>query len=278
TIEFLQGVRTESSAQERIDYVHKTIEKDLLTVYSPEEISEIFKSLPRRVLFSLDPGRLLTFLLRIKALQSDSVLVDVLRFREKKTAEVTVYTLDTLTPGIFSKISGVLAANGIQIIGAQVHTTLKGIVVDSFQVNDPDTEDVHFDERWSGIKRDIRAVLKGEVGVDRLFEKTERSAVLAPALQPVPVIVEFDNNASLECTVVDIFASDRQGLLYVIAREIFNLGLAVFTARIATRLDQIVDVFYVKDRDGGKITNPARLQEIRDRLLTAIESYCNPSR
>lgn len=101
---------------------------------------------------------------------------------------------------------------------------------------------------------------------------------MAPALQPVPVIVEFDNNASLECTVVDIFASDRQGLLYVIAREIFNLGLAVFTARIATRLDQIVDVFYVKDRDGGKITNPARLQEIRDRLLTAIESYCNPSR
>lgn len=277
TIEFLQGVRTESSAQERIDYVHKTIEKDLLTVYSPEEVSGIFKSLPRRVLFSLEPARLLTFLLRIKALESDSVLVDVLRFREKKTAEVTVYTLDSLTPGIFSKISGVLAANGIQIIGAQVHTTLKGIVVDSFQVNDPDTEDVHFEERWSGIKKDIRAVLKGEVSVGRLFEKTERSAVLAPVLQPVPVIVEFDNNASLECTVVDIFASDRQGLLYVIAGEIFNLGLSVYTARIATRLDQIVDVFYVKDRDGGKITDPVRLQEIRERLLTAIESYCNPS-
>ena len=279
TTEFLQGVRTESSAQERIDHIFKTLEKDLLTIYSPEQVRDIFQSIPRRVLFSLEPSRLLTFLLRIKALESDPVLVDVSRFPEKGIAEVTVYTVDTIVPGIFFKISGVLAANGMQIIGAQVHTTLKGMVVDAFQVRDLGDEEVHFEERWAKIKKNIREVLTGEKSVDALFENRVAASggQGEQVLQAVPVIIEFDNNASHECTIIDIFASDRQGLLYVITREIFNLGLSVYSARIATRQDQIVDVFYVQEKTGGKITQPERFQEIREKLLKGIEAYCKPS-
>ena len=51
-------------------------------------------------------------------------------------------------------------------------------------------------------------------------------------------------------TILDVFADDRQGLLYVITNAIFQLGLSVHASRISTRLDQVADVFYVT-RYGG---------------------------
>lgn len=51
---------------------------------------------------------------------------------------------------------------------------------------------------------------------------------------------------------------DRQGLLFIIAKAIFELGLSVCKAKVATQLDQIVDVFYVTDRSGRKIMDPTQ--------------------
>jgi len=46
----------------------------------------------------------------------------------------------------------------------------------------------------------------------------------------------------------------------------------VSRARIATHLDQVLDVFYVTDQAGHKIEDEARLAEIRERLLEVIGS------
>ncbi|MBI3352473.1 MAG: [protein-PII] uridylyltransferase [Nitrospirae bacterium] len=278
TIEALTGAKTEASEKAREENIFKFLEKELQKNYSPEEIREIFNSLPRRILFAMEPSKLLTYLLRASALKSDPVLADVCRNKEKGLAELTVYTLDAITPGIFSKISGCLAANGLEIAGAQVHTTLKGIVVDSFQVYDVDSEDIHFEERWAKVKKNIQEVLKGEQTVEALFQNQMRSGWgVKEHLQTIPPLVEIDNDTSDECTIIDIFASDRQGLLYVMTKAIFDLGLSVYSAKIATRLDQIVDVFYVKDQNEGKVTQPERLREIKEKLLDVIDAYCPPS-
>jgi [protein-PII] uridylyltransferase len=83
--------------------------------------------------------------------------------------------------------------------------------------------------------------------------------------------VRVDNSTADKSTVLTIFAYDRMGLLYTITRTLFELELSVFRAKIGTRLDQVVDVFYVTDRSGNKILDEARLAEIRQRLLGAIE-------
>jgi [protein-PII] uridylyltransferase len=275
TMEALTGTKTQSSEKEKEESIFKFLTKELEKTYSPEQIREMLQSLPRRILFAMEPSKILTYLLRISALQSDPVLVDVYRNRERGLAEVTVYTYDSITPGIFSKISGSLSANGLQIAGAQVHTTLKGVVADSFQVYDYDLEDIHFEERWARVKKNIREVLTGEKNVEALFQSRMTSdPQMAESIQLIPAIVEIDNDASDECTVIDIFASDKQGLLYVITKAFFELGLSVYSAKIATRLDQIVDVFYVKDSQNEKIIRPERLREIKEKLLQAIDTHC----
>ena len=89
----------------------------------------------------------------------------------------------------------------------------------------------------------------------------------------LPTRVRVDNSTSDRFTILDIFASDRTGLLYTIARTIFELGLSVSLAKIGTYLDQVVDVFYVTDRAGRKIDDESRLELIRMRLLEAIETF-----
>jgi [protein-PII] uridylyltransferase len=85
--------------------------------------------------------------------------------------------------------------------------------------------------------------------------------------------VHSDNNSSSRYTVLDVFARDRSGLLYEIAREIWRLGLSVRMAKIGTHLDQVVDVFYVLDRaTDGKIEDPERLEQICESLLQVVRT------
>ena len=74
----------------------------------------------------------------------------------------------------------------------------------------------------------------------------------------LPTRVRIDNSTSDRYTIIDVFASDRTGLLYTIARTIFELGLSVSLAKIGTYLDQVVDVFYVTDQAGRKIDDESR--------------------
>jgi [protein-PII] uridylyltransferase len=44
-------------------------------------------------------------------------------------------------------------------------------------------------------------------------------------------------------------------------------------AKIATHLDQVVDVFYVNERSGRKLDDPARLKEIQSTLLATLDEF-----
>jgi [protein-PII] uridylyltransferase len=73
-----------------------------------------------------------------------------------------------------------------------------------------------------------------------------------------------------ECTVVEVFTVDRRGLLFRLARALHDAGLVIRFAKIGTYLDQVVDVFYVTERDGKKPQGDERLAAIRDTLLAVI--------
>ena len=94
-------------------------------------------------------------------------------------------------------------------------------------------------------------------------------------LSNLPTRVLTDNSSSDRFTVVDVFTRDRRGLLFTIARVLFEMDLSVSVAKIGTYLDQVVDVFYVTNQAGEKITDEARLQEITSKLLAAIDTMGN---
>jgi [protein-PII] uridylyltransferase len=81
-----------------------------------------------------------------------------------------------------------------------------------------------------------------------------------------------DNESSDAATVIDVITYDRAGLLYDITKTMKNLGLSIEYAKISTKVDQVVDAFYVVDLSHKKITDPDRIEEIKTALLESIIS------
>ncbi len=229
---------------------------------------------PDRSLVAMPAERIATHLEWVSRLSSTPVLVDSQHDVALGVTEYTVYTRDGLTPGIFSKIAGVLAAKGAQILDAQIATLADGIVVDVFRVLDPDCPDTHHPRRVRDISETIVAVLEGRREVEALLQEATR---FGAGRQGVPLreptVVQVDNETSDQYTIIDVFADDRQGLLYAITRAIFDLGLSVHAARISTKLDQVVDVFYVTDQAGAKVNDPQWCEVMRETITTRIEEY-----
>ena len=72
--------------------------------------------------------------------------------------------------------------------------------------------------------------------------------------------------------MVDVFTQDRVGLLFAITHTLFELALVIHVARISTNADQALDVFYVSDREGNKITDLDRMRILRATLIERVEA------
>ena len=53
-------------------------------------------------------------------------------------------------------------------------------------------------------------------------------------------------------------------------RALTNLSLQISSAKISTYGEKAIDVFYVKDVFGLKITHESKLAQIREKVLTAL--------
>jgi [protein-PII] uridylyltransferase len=63
------------------------------------------------------------------------------------------------------------------------------------------------------------------------------------------------------------------GLLYLITSTLNRLGLYIGVSKISTKVDQVADVFYIKDIFGHKITAEDKLEEIKSILTVAIDEW-----
>jgi [protein-PII] uridylyltransferase len=90
--------------------------------------------------------------------------------------------------------------------------------------------------------------------------------------------VIFDNDASNRYTVIEVNARDRPALLNRLARALFEAGLMVHSAHIATYGERAADTFYVTDALGDKVRSPARLLDIEKALLDAANENLVPAK
>ena len=233
-----------------------------------------FAALPVNYVTATPPEQIARDLLAIRQLAAEEVVVRGNFEASTGTVEYRVITRDTIGSGLFSKITGVLTAKGLEILSANICTTTQGIVIDSFHVHDGDYAGSIPEFRLNEVESAIGDVLRGRTTVEDLFQRHQRLVRAETMLlfrEPTRVVI--DNDSSESFTIIDVFAHDRRGLLYTIAVALRDLGLSVALAKIATHLDQVLDVFYVTDRAGGKLQDESRLHEIRRALVSQIEEF-----
>jgi [protein-PII] uridylyltransferase len=174
-------------------------------------------------------------------------------------------------PGLLSRIAGVLTINSIDILDVQAFTWRNGIVLDVFKVRPP-PDPLFEEERWQRIRDHLGEVLAGRMDLARNLQIHFETAL---ATRPVtgwnrPPQVKVDNGTSSFFTLIEVVADNSPGLLFRIADALFRCGLDVRVAKIATKVDQVVDVFYVRDLDGQKVDSPEQVAAIQEAIEAVL--------
>ncbi|MBW2167130.1 MAG: [protein-PII] uridylyltransferase [Deltaproteobacteria bacterium] len=179
-------------------------------------------------------------------------------------------TSDSNRPGLFSKIAGVFTLNSIDILDTQAYTWRNNIALDIFKVKPP-LDQIFETERWDKAEENLKSALSDELNLaEALKEKMSPYRTFRPRTSQRPNRIVVDNESSVFFTIIEVFTYDFPGLLFSITDALFRCGLDVWISKISTKVDQVVDIFYVRDFDGQKVDSPDQVAAIKDAIAEVL--------
>lgn len=183
----------------------------------------------------------------------------------EKAAAASVVIVGRSRPGLRRLVAEALAANGIDVLEARMHTREDGLVVDSYEVRDDRTRGSIEEERWSSFRFDLEQALSGSVDIGAKLDKRV-SAYRAPR-GPRPVASGSFDSAS-GGLVITIECSDRIGRLSEILTILEEVGLDIRLAKLDSREGGVVDTFHVAGAGEGPYRTG--IDDLERRIADAI--------
>ena len=272
-----KGELAAPSTSRKVDASLSLLRRELAQKMEEKDIEALFEIMSPRYLLETNPKaifhhlELYQTLPRLHGQRKDSAFI--MEAREDESTdywEVTFLAADR--PGLFSDFAGVMALNNINILSAHIYTWRDETAVDVFKVTRP-LDLVHSEEIWERIRGDLKRTFTGKLSLVYRLSQKAKSLLLSPPKNPTrPPKVIIDNDSSDFFSLIEVFADDHVGLLYQITHTLFSLRLDISIAKIATKGDQIADVFYVRDLEGQKVEDEKQVIEIQEALLHQLNN------
>ncbi|HEV2469094.1 MAG TPA: [protein-PII] uridylyltransferase [Candidatus Sulfotelmatobacter sp.] len=199
-------------------------------------------------------------------LSRDPVQVELKRGRH--WYELTLVTGDR--PFLFAKLTGVLAAWGMNIVKANAFSNQAGTVVDTLYFTDRfRTLELNLSE-WDRFRRSVASVLVDEADLDKMLRDRQRSEKGAIAKVKVETKIEFDDASSGTSTLVQVIAQDRPRLLHRIANSLSHQQCNIEIALIDTEGQMAIDTFYLTS--GGKKLTTDHCRKVEKALVDELKA------
>jgi [protein-PII] uridylyltransferase len=275
-----EGELATRDSSRKVKHTVSQVRREIEGRLGSEEIDRLIEMMTPRYLLETRPADMVRHIfafkdfqedLRQEALRGDPSSAFYLNIRKAPLSslwELTFLARDR--PGLFADMAGVMALNSINVLTAHIYTWRDGTALDVFRVSAP-LDPIHPEEIWLRVRKELKKALIGELPLSSLLTEKARPSILSmPSAPARPPDVVVDNDSSDFFTVIEVFADDEIGLLYRITDTLFHLGLDIAIAKIATKADQIADIFYVRDLEGQKIVDKEKAEEIRKTLLRRL--------
>ena len=220
--------------------------------------------MPEQYLLTAATLRVIDHMSMMKKLPEEQLVIRHRHYPERGYTELTVCAYDAY--GMFYRTAGTIASKNLNILRAQVFTSKSGVMIDTFQITDPEGKLCDYEDVWESVRTELRAAL---MSGRRL---PAPGPLVSPHLLPAVITptVEFDNETSELFTIIDITARDRVGFLYTVTKTLYEQNLDIGSAKIVTEGSRIMDSFYVTDLFRKKIDDVFRLEKIKETLMKVI--------
>jgi [protein-PII] uridylyltransferase len=179
----------------------------------------------------------------------------------------TLTLLSADRPALFAAIAGVLAAWGMNIVKADAFANSAGVVLDTFHFVDLHRTLELNPSEIPRFRQSIADVVNNRQALEPLLKGRLAAAMARPPKVLVQTTVNFDDESSEHCTLMEIVTQDRPGLLYEIGSGLARLACNIEVALIDTEGQKAIDVFYLTAQ-GRKLT--PQKQELLGEVLLAM--------
>ncbi|MGB5156810.1 MAG: [protein-PII] uridylyltransferase [Desulfobacterales bacterium] len=265
----------ELASSEAFEVIENKKKKLLSAVCSKESEQDVeihikthIETLSPRYLLSTPDHELLEHYRLYRSLGTSEFVWKIETHVESDTRIITICAKDR--PGLFSKMAGVYTLNGLDILDARINTWKNGIALDIFTLKPP-ADQIFEENKWAKTKENLESALSGHLDLTiAINEKLSEQLDHKPPLTSRMHKINIDNNSSSFFTIIEVFSYDFPGLLYKITNALFSCRLDIKLAKIATKVDQVVDVFYVMDFDGQKVDSKERVSLIETAISEVL--------
>jgi len=245
--------------------------------WPPEEVERYIVRLYPAYWLKVELPRKVAHAQFVRAAERDgrSLATDVGFDAERAVTELTVLAPDH--PWLLSYLAGACASAGANIVDAQIYTTTDGMALDTIAISREFERDEDEGRRADRVTAAIGKALQGELRLPEVAVKRglPKGRIRAFAVEPEVII---NNHWSNRYTVIEISGLDRPGLLYELTATLSKLNLNIASAHVATFGERAVDVFYVTDLMGAKISSPTRTAAIKRALIGLFASASDGER
>ena len=188
----------------------------------------------------------------------------IVRARRSSAGEgmqVLVYTPDV--PELFARICGYFDQAGFSILDAKIHTANNGYAIDTFQVVSPPLAD-HYRELASMVEAELERTIE-----QRGSLPTPGKGRVSRRVKSFPVAprVDLRPDEKAQRWLLSVSASDRVGLLYLIARVLARHRINLQLAKVTTLGERVEDTFLI---DGPELQHNKAQIAIETELLEAL--------
>lgn len=247
------------------DRVRKLVPKRL----RKQGLDDYLENMPPRYFLANEPEAILEHFELLNKAANRQLVFRSSTHTKGKYNEIFIFTENN--PRLFEWVTGVMAANQMNILGLEQFFDTQGGALILLNVTDQRGGLIEENRRFKNVERDLRQVLSGEVSIGSYYKSRHRPLLASKKYSGKPPRVEIDQDVSPYYTVIDIYADDRIGLLYDLAQVMRRLNLYVEVSKISTKVDQVSDAFYVQDIFGHKINERGKARAIKQSLQEALE-------
>ena len=171
---------------------------------------------------------------------------------------------------LLERVAASFLGAGINVLGADVFTRRDKLILDIFKVSNHRNDPLPGERERRQFEQRLRESLMAPGS--SLVPEPKQPLRISPSIpedEELPVWVKINNNAHPTCTILEVQAPDRIGLLYHLLRAVSHGGISIEAARIATEQKAALDVFYLRTKEGGKIEERNLKMRMEKRLRLA---------